>query len=53
MVHRDGGVRYVETLRTNLMHDPNVKGIVLNTRDITERKEFEEQLAAPGAARRS
>ena len=33
-----------ETLRTSLLHDPNVKGIVLNTRDITERKQFEEQL---------
>lgn len=35
---------HVETLRTNLLHDPNVKGIVLNTRDISERKAFEEQL---------
>jgi diguanylate cyclase (GGDEF)-like protein len=32
-------------LRTALLHDPNVKGIVLNTRDISERKEFEEQLS--------
>jgi diguanylate cyclase (GGDEF)-like protein/PAS domain S-box-containing protein len=36
---------FVETLRTNLLHDPNLKGIVLNTRDISERKEFEEQLS--------
>jgi diguanylate cyclase (GGDEF)-like protein len=35
----------VETLRTNLLKDPNVKGIVLNTRDISERKQFEEQLS--------
>jgi diguanylate cyclase (GGDEF)-like protein len=34
-----------ETLRTNLMHDANVNGIVLTTRDISERKAFEEQLA--------
>jgi diguanylate cyclase (GGDEF)-like protein len=27
------------------MHDPNVHGIVLNTRDISERKQFEEQLS--------
>jgi diguanylate cyclase (GGDEF)-like protein/PAS domain S-box-containing protein len=33
-----------ETLRTNLLHDDNVRGIVLNTRDITERKQLEEQL---------
>ena len=43
--HKDGHWVFVETLRTNLLHDPNVKGIVLNTRDITERKEFEEQLS--------
>jgi diguanylate cyclase (GGDEF)-like protein/PAS domain S-box-containing protein len=43
--HQDGADRYVETLRTNLLHDANVKGIVLNTRDISERKEFEEQLS--------
>ena len=33
-----------ETLRTSLLHDDNVRGIVLNTRDITERKRLEEQL---------
>jgi diguanylate cyclase (GGDEF)-like protein/PAS domain S-box-containing protein len=42
---KDGNWVFVETLRTSLLHDPNVKGIVLNTRDITERKEFEEQLS--------
>ncbi|MDH5224789.1 MAG: EAL domain-containing protein [Actinomycetota bacterium] len=42
---RDGEYIQTETLRTNLLHDANVKGIVLNTRDVTERKQFEEQLA--------
>ncbi|MDP9331326.1 MAG: EAL domain-containing protein [Actinomycetota bacterium] len=42
--HRNGEYIYVETLRTSLLHDPNVRGIVLNTRDISERKAFEEQL---------
>ena len=42
--HRNGGWLEVETLRTNLLADPNVAGIVLNTRDITERKAFEKQL---------
>ncbi len=42
---RDGEYVHTETLRTNLLHDPNVKGTVLNTRDVTERKQFEEQLA--------
>jgi diguanylate cyclase (GGDEF)-like protein/PAS domain S-box-containing protein len=36
---------YAETLRTSLLHDQNVRGIVLNTRDISERKAFEEQLS--------
>jgi diguanylate cyclase (GGDEF)-like protein/PAS domain S-box-containing protein len=45
VLDREGMALYVETSRTNLMHDPNVKGIVLNTRDISERKRFEEQLS--------
>jgi diguanylate cyclase (GGDEF)-like protein/PAS domain S-box-containing protein len=45
VVNRDGSALHVETSRTNLMHDPNVRGIVLNTRDISERKQFEEQLS--------
>jgi diguanylate cyclase (GGDEF)-like protein/PAS domain S-box-containing protein len=43
--HGEGHWIWVEMLRTNLLHDPNVRGIVLNTRDITERKNFEEQLS--------
>jgi diguanylate cyclase (GGDEF)-like protein len=43
--HRDDFWLHVETLRTDLLHDPNVKGIVLNSRDVSERKAFEEQLA--------
>ncbi|HEX9124006.1 MAG TPA: EAL domain-containing protein [Actinomycetota bacterium] len=42
--HRDDFWLHVETLATNLLHDENVRGIVLNTRDISERKAFEEQL---------
>ena len=45
MRHRDDFWLHVETLRTNLLQDENVKGIVLNTRDVSERKAFEEQLA--------
>jgi diguanylate cyclase (GGDEF)-like protein/PAS domain S-box-containing protein len=44
MRHIDGQWRYVEILRTNLLHDSNVGGIVLNTRDVSERKAFEQQL---------
>jgi diguanylate cyclase (GGDEF)-like protein/PAS domain S-box-containing protein len=43
--HADGSFLHTETLRTALLHDPNVHGIVLNTRDIGERKAFEEQLS--------
>ncbi len=45
MRHRDDVWLHAETLRTNLLHDENVRGIVLNTRDVSERKAFEEQLA--------
>jgi len=43
--HRDGGLRQFEIMHTNLLDDEHVKGIVLNARDISERKAFEEQLA--------
>jgi diguanylate cyclase (GGDEF)-like protein/PAS domain S-box-containing protein len=42
--HRRGSYLSTETLRTSLLHDDNVLGIVLNTRDITERKQFEAEL---------
>src|SRR3712207_2963359 len=34
----------METIRINLVHDPAVKGIVSNSRDMTERKHSEEKL---------
>ncbi len=40
----DGGFAWGETTATNLLADPNVRGIVLNTRDITERRELEQRL---------
>ncbi|HTU79360.1 MAG TPA: EAL domain-containing protein [Solirubrobacteraceae bacterium] len=43
--HRDGEERQFEILHTNLLDDEHVRGIVLNSRDISERKTFEEQLA--------
>jgi diguanylate cyclase (GGDEF)-like protein/PAS domain S-box-containing protein len=43
--HRDGEARQFEILHTNLLDDEHVRGIVLNARDISERKVFEEQLA--------
>jgi diguanylate cyclase (GGDEF)-like protein/PAS domain S-box-containing protein len=43
--HRDGTLRQFEVLHTNLLQDEAVRGIVLNARDVSERKAFEEQLA--------
>src|SRR6266705_1537356 len=42
--HRDGRWVHVESMWSDLSLDPNVGGIVLNTRDISERKLFEQQL---------
>ncbi len=42
--HADGSWRTVEATGRNLLDDPSVRGIVVNYRDVTERKELEEQL---------
>jgi len=42
--HRDGRIRQAEMTVTNLLSDPSVAGLVLNTRDISERKELQDQL---------
>ncbi len=42
--HRDGRLLHAECLVTNLLDNPAVGGIVVNLRDVTERKQFEEQL---------
>jgi diguanylate cyclase (GGDEF)-like protein/PAS domain S-box-containing protein len=44
MRRQDGRLLEVETLPANLLADPSVGGIVLNIRDIGERKAFERQL---------
>ncbi|HKF06721.1 MAG TPA: ATP-binding protein [Candidatus Sulfotelmatobacter sp.] len=41
---RDGGVRNLEASATNLLQHPAVNGIVVNARDVTERRKLEEQL---------
>ncbi len=40
-LHKDGSLRYVESLGTNLLDDPAIRGIVLNIRDVTEQKRAE------------
>src|SRR5215217_4388875 len=42
--HKDGSWRYLEHVVNNLLDDPAVGGVVINTRDITERKALEEEL---------
>ncbi len=42
--HADGSWRHVEARRTNLLDDPAVRGVVVNYRDVTERKEAETRL---------
>ncbi|GIE93201.1 putative bifunctional diguanylate cyclase/phosphodiesterase [Paractinoplanes rishiriensis] len=42
--HRDRRVRQAEMTITNLLSDESVGGLVLNTRDISERKELQDQL---------
>lgn len=42
--HRDGEWRYLETVGTNLLHDPAVGGIVFNSRSIVARKATEDAL---------
>jgi diguanylate cyclase (GGDEF)-like protein/PAS domain S-box-containing protein len=42
--HSDGSWRHVEMRLTNLLHVRAVHGIVLNTRDVTERRLLEEEL---------
>jgi len=43
--HSDGTSLKFEVQHTDLRHDEHVRGIVLNSRDVSERKAFEEQLA--------
>jgi diguanylate cyclase (GGDEF)-like protein/PAS domain S-box-containing protein len=45
LTHRDGETRQFEILFTNLIEDEHVGGILLNARDVSERKAFEAELA--------
>ncbi|MDQ2767743.1 MAG: ATP-binding protein, partial [Gemmatimonadota bacterium] len=44
MVHADGTLRTMEMLASNLLADQAVRGIVLNSRDISQRAALEAQL---------
>ena len=42
--HKDGRWRWMESTARSLLHNPGVRAVVVNFRDITERKEAEEAL---------
>jgi diguanylate cyclase (GGDEF)-like protein/PAS domain S-box-containing protein len=51
--HRNGSWLWVEERLTNLLDDPHVGGVVLNVRDVTERRGAVEALAASERFHRS
>lgn len=42
--HKDGSWRYVEHIVNNLLGEPAVRGVVVISRDVTERKDAEDEL---------
>ncbi|MFN3638871.1 MAG: PAS domain S-box protein [Chloroherpetonaceae bacterium] len=42
--HKSGAWKFFESTVTNQLDEPTIQGIVLNVRDITERKQVEQQL---------
>lgn len=38
LIHKSGRVVWIESRLTNLLEDPDVNGVVINFRDVTERK---------------
>jgi diguanylate cyclase (GGDEF)-like protein/PAS domain S-box-containing protein len=44
LCHRDGSWRVIESTASNLLAQPAVAGIVLNSHDVTDRKRAEEKL---------
>jgi len=45
MRHKDGSWRWVELTRKNLLDEPSVRAVVMNFRDINERKQAEAERA--------
>jgi len=43
-LHKGGGFRYFEAIGRNFLDDPVLQGLVINIRDITDRKLAEQQL---------
>jgi len=51
--HDDQSWLIMEAISNNLLHDPTVEGVILNLRDITERKQAEELQNAKETAERA
>lgn len=47
--HASGGWRHMEATAQSLLDDPDVRGIVINVRDVTDRVEAEQRLKASEA----
>lgn len=43
--HKDGSWCYLESIGSNRLEDPGVRGVVVNSRNVTERKILENRLA--------
>src|SRR5579862_1276487 len=48
--HKDGSWRAFESTSTNLLDDPVVHGVIVNSRDVTERKRIEERVRLQSTA---
>lgn len=44
-LHKDGSWHWIETIATNLLNEPGVRGIVVNSRDVTHQVEVYSKLA--------
>jgi diguanylate cyclase (GGDEF)-like protein/PAS domain S-box-containing protein len=42
--HNDGSWRYLAAVGRNLLHDPGIAGVIVNSRDVTEQKQAEQAL---------
>ncbi|GAA3212877.1 hypothetical protein GCM10010532_038310 [Dactylosporangium siamense] len=45
LAHVDGSWRWAEITMANLLHDPGVAGIVCNSRDVTDARDFQQRLS--------
>lgn len=51
--HKDGSWRVLESRARNLLHDPGIRGIIVNSRDVTDRAEAEAALRRSEARTRA